>query len=470
MLEAHNRKMEEIRKNGEQEQKNILEQSLQERQQMQSETNSKTIGSIQEMYDEIGYISEQQQKKNVNRTTGLFNIQSEKKRLQDVLKAYEDTLSELDKQYEELKRQLNDGEIDFDQFTEGKKQIDNLKKQAKQSAEDTQNSLKDLFQTWAGSINDFAQKIASEFQNLYGTFNEIMSLKYDMEEEMLEREQEQLDKESEMVEKAYDKQAEIVQRYKDAINETEDELKTARGERRLALIDGLAQQREAYLQETDALKKQQIEKEKIQKKEEVLKKKQDALEKKRKQQQKQQSLINAIVNTALGVTQALSAYPPPTSWILASAVGALGAVQIATISSQKYANGGQLDAPSHQQGGYKIPTKRGIAEVEGNEFVVNKKTTMQNLDMMYFVNGIKRKITPEDMKKFFDGKGKVSIPASHSLRFASGGTLPELTDFNLKNQIQPQQEEPERTYVVQVVDIQNSLDNYEKVRTLAGLA
>ena len=470
MLEAHNRKMEEIRKNGEQEQKNILEQSLQERQQMQSEANSKTIGSIQEMYDEIGYISEQQQKKNVSRTTGLFNIQSEKKRLQEVLKAYEDTLSELDAQYEELKRQLNDGEIDFDQFTEGKKQIDSLKKQAKQSAEDTQNSLKDLFQTWAGSINDFAQKIASEFQNLYGTFNEIMSLKYDMEEEALDREQEQLDKETDMVDRAYEKQSEIVQRYKDAINETEDELKTARGERRLALIDGLAQQREAYLQETDALKKQQIEKEKIQKKEDALKKKQDALEKKRKQQQKQQSLINAIVNTALGITQALSAYPPPTSWILASAVGALGAVQIATISSQKYANGGVLDGPSHSQGGIKVPTKRGMSEVEGNEFITNKKTTTHNTEMLYYINSIKRKITREDMEKFFDGKGKVSIPASHSLRFASGGQMPELTDFNLKNQIQNQQEQPEIRVVAQITDIASQLDNYNQIRVLAGLA
>ena len=273
-----------------------------------------------------------------------------------------------------------------------------------------------------------------------------------------------------MVEKAYDKQADIVQRYKDAINDTEDELKNARGERRLALIDGLAKQREAYLQETEALQKQQMEKEKIAKKEEVLKKKQEALEKKRKMNQKQQSLVNAIINTALGVTQALGAYPPPASYALAAAVGALGAVQIGLISSQKFAKGGQLDAPSHQQGGYKIPTKRGIAEVEGNEFVVNKKTTMQNLDMMYFVNGIKRKITMDDMQKFFDGKGKVSIPASHSLRYAQGGTMPELTDWNLKEQIQPTQQEPERTYVVQVVDIANAMDSYENVRTLAGLA
>lgn len=468
MLEAHNRRMEEIRKNGEQEQKNILEQSLQEQQQMQSEANSKMIGSIQEMYDEIGYISEQEQKRNVNRTTGLFNIQSEKKRLQEVLKAYEDTLSELDKQYEELKRQLNDGEIDFDQFTEGKKQIDSLKKQAKQSAEDTQNSLKDLFQTWAGSINDFAQKIASEFQNLYGTFNEIMSLKYDMEEEMLEREQEMLDKESEMVDRAYEKQAEIVQRYKDAINNTEDELKTARGERRLALIDGLAQQREAYLQETDSLKKQQIEKEKIQKKEEALQKKQDALEKKRKQQQKQQSLINAIVNTALGVTQALSAYPPPASWALAAAVGAMGAVQIATISSQKYAQGGIIEGKSHKDGGVKV--LGGRAEVEGGEMIVNKKTTTMNTDMLYFINGIRRRITEEDMKEFFNSKGKVSISPRHSLRYSQGGELPELTDYNLKQTINEQQQQPEIRVVAQITDIASQLDNYNQIRVLAGLA
>lgn len=468
MLEAHNRRMTEIRKNGEQEQKNILEQSLQERQQMQSETNSKMIGSIQEMYDEIGYISEQEQKRNVNRTTGLFNIQSEKKRLQEVLKAYEDTLSELDAQYEELKRQLNDGEIDFDQFTEGKKQIDSLKKQAKQSAEDTQDSLKDLFQTWAGSINDFAQKIASEFQNLYSTFNDIMSLKYDMEEEALDREQEQLDKESEMVEKAYDKQAEIVQRYNDAINNTEDELKTARGERRLALIDGLAQQREAYLQETESLKKQQIEKEKIAKKEEQLQKKQDALEKKRKQQQKQQSLINAIVNTALGVTQALSAYPPPASWAMAAAVGAMGAVQIATISSQKYAQGGIIEGKSHKDGGVKV--LGGRAEVEGGEMIVNKKTTTMNTDMLYFINGIRRRITEEDMQKFFDGKGKVSIPASHPLRFASGGQMPELADYNLKQTINEQQQQPEIRVVAQITDIASQLDKYNQIKVLAGLA
>lgn len=465
--EAHQTKMAEIRKNAATEQKVIQEESIQEQQDAQNKANDKRLSSIQEMYNEIAEISEREQRKNTNRTTGLFNLGKERKRLQDVKKSYEDTIKEIEQMYEDLKTQFDNGEISFEMFEEGKKQLDNLKKDAVKSAQDTQDALSDLFQTWGKSLADWTQKIASQMQSLYSQFNEIMNLKYDMEEEALDREQKQLDRESEMVEKAYDKQAEIVQRYKDRINESEDELKTARGERRLALIDGLAKQREAYLAETEALAKQQQEKEKIAKKEEALKKKQDALEKKRKQQQKQQSLVNSIINTALGVTQALAAFPPPASWALAAAVGALGAVQTAMIASQKYAKGGIIDGPSHSEGGVKV--LGGRAEVEGGEMIVNKKTTTMNTDMLYFINGIKRKITEEDMKKFFDGKGKVSIPASHGMRYAQGGTMAELTDWNLKNEIQPQQQEPERTYLVQVTDIFNRLEEFEKVRVLAGL-
>ena len=467
--EAHQAKIAEIRKNAATEQKIIQEETIQEQQDAQNEANNKRLSSIQEMYNEIAEISESEQRKNTNRTTGLFNLGKERKRLQDVKQSYEDTIKEIEQMYEDLKTQFENGEISFEMFEEGKKQLDSLKKDAVKSAEDTQDSLSDLFQTWGKSMANWTQQIGSQMQSLYSQFNEIMNLKYDMEEEALDREQEQLDRESEMVEKAYDKQAEIVQRYKDRINESEDELKTARGERRLALIDGLAKQREGYLAETEALAKQQQEKEKIAKKEEALKKKQDALEKKRKQQQKQQSLINSIINTALGVTQALGAFPPPASWILAAAVGAMGAAQTAMIASQKYAKGGVIDGPSHSQGGIKIPTKKGISEVEGNEFITNKKTTSHNTEFLYYINSIKRKITKEDMDKFFDGKGKVSIPASHGMKFATGGVIPEMTDFNIKNQIQPQQQEPERTYLVQVTDIFNKLEEFEKVRVLAGL-
>ena len=466
---AHNKKLEEIEKNGKQDLINIEENYITERQQAQDDANRKLISSIQESFDEISYISEEQQKKNTNRKTGIFDIGKERKRLKEVSYAYDKTMAEIDDTYEELKRQLNDGEIDFNQFEEAKKQLDNLKKNAVKAQDETQYALKDLFENWASNVNSTAQKIADAFNEVYSRLTDIMSLRYDIEEEAINREQEQLDRENDIVEKAYDKQSEIVERYKDRINDIEDELKDARGERRLALIDGLAQQRGEYLKETEALQKQQQEKEKIAKREEALQKQQDALEKKRKIFQKQQSIVNSVINTALGVTQALSAYPPPASYILAAAVGALGATQTALISSQKYAQGGVIDAPSHSQGGYKIPTKNGLSEVEGEEFITNKTTTKHNVDLLYFVNSIKRKVTLDDFEEFFGGKKKVRIPAQNASKYAQGGRLGELPNINLKETLNYTPVQPEIHVVASVVDIANALDNYTNIKVLAGL-
>lgn len=466
---ANEKKLEEIEKNGKQDLLNIEENYVTERQQAQDDANRKLISSIQESFDEISYISEEQQKKNTNRKTGIFDIGKERKRLKEVSYAYDKTMAEIDDAYEELKRQLNDGDIDFNQFDEAKKQLDNLKKNAVKAQEETQYALKDLFENWASNVNSTAQKIADAFNEVYSRLTDIMSLKYDLEEEAINREQEQLDRENDIVEKAYDKQSEIVERYKDRINDIEDELKDARGERRLALIDGLAQQRGEYLKETEALQKQQQEKEKIAKREEALQKQQDALEKKRKILQKQQSIVNSVINTALGVTQALSAYPPPASYILAAAVGALGATQTALIASQKYANGGVIDAPDHAHGGYKIMTKRGISEVEGEEFITNKTTTKHNVDLLYYINSTKRKVTLNDMEEFFNGKKKVRIPAHSVSKYAQGGQLGELPNINLKETLNYTPVQPEIHVVASVVDIANALDNYTNIKVLAGL-
>lgn len=466
---ANEKKLEEIEKNGKQDLLNIEENYVTERQQAQDDANRKLISSIQESFDEISYISEEQQKKNTNRKTGIFDIGKERKRLKEVSYAYDKTMAEIDDAYEELKRQLNDGDIDFNQFDEAKKQLDNLKKNAVKAQEETQYALKDLFENWASNVNSTAQKIADAFNEVYSRLTDIMSLKYDLEEEAINREQEQLDRENDIVEKGYEKQAEVVERYKDRINDIEDELKDARGERRLALIDGLAQQRGEYLKETEALQKQQQEKEKIAKREEALQKQQDALEKKRKILQKQQSIVNSVINTALGVTQALSAYPPPASYILAAAVGALGATQTALIASQKYANGGVIDAPDHAHGGYKIMTKRGISEVEGEEFITNKTTTKHNVDLLYYINSTKRKVTLNDMEEFFNGKKKVRIPAHSVSKYAQGGQLGELPNINLKETLNYTPVQPEIHVVASVVDIANALDNYTNIKVLAGL-
>lgn len=466
--EAYQSKLNEATKNGEQERNNIVTEGRQDQQRVNDEANQKAIASIQKMYNEIADIADREQRANTNRHTGLFNYSKEKARLEKVKAGYEETMRELGEQYEKLKQQLNDGEIDFDQFSEGKKQIESLKKQAKKAADETGESISDLFQTWASSVNDYAQKIGSQIQSMFSTFTEIQSLKLDAEEAALDREQEMLDKEKDMVEKAYDKQADIVQRYKDAINDTEDELKSARGERRLALLDGLAEQREGYLAETEALKKQELEKEKIAKKEQQLKDKQDKLEKKRKQQQQKASIVNATINTALGVTQALASWPPPASYALAAAVGALGAVEIALIASQKYAKGGVIEGPDHAHGGVKIQTNKGIAEVEGKEFITNKTTTTNNLELMEFVNSKKRRLNLDDFIEFYSGKAKYK-KAGSSLKFADGGTMPELTDFSDYQTSQPVVVDLTIDSKVSTVDIVNSIDRLTSTRVLAGL-
>jgi len=56
--------------------------------------------------------------------------------------------------------------------------------------------------------------------------------------------------------------------------------------------------------------------------------------------QKSVKLAQAISNTALGVTQALKAYPPPLSFVLAGLVAAAGAAQIAAIAAQPFYKGG----------------------------------------------------------------------------------------------------------------------------------
>lgn len=55
----------------------------------------------------------------------------------------------------------------------------------------------------------------------------------------------------------------------------------------------------------------------------------------------------AIIETALGVTKALGSAPPPYNFIQAALVAAAGAVQIATIKAQKFADGGVITQPTY---------------------------------------------------------------------------------------------------------------------------
>ena len=91
----------------------------------------------------------------------------------------------------------------------------------------------------------------------------------------------------------------------------------------------------------------------------------------------------------------------------ALAVASAG-VQIATVSSQKFAKGGILSGPSHASGGIKTP----FGELEGGEAVINKKST-----------------------KMFSGVLSSINEAGGGKKFARGGILPTPNTISTPNNL-----------------------------------
>lgn len=144
-------------------------------------------------------------------------------------------------------------------------------------------------------------------------------------------------------------------------------------------------------------------------------KEEEALELKKKElkhnaavAEKALKIAEATANTALGVTAALASSPPPLNFILASAVGVAGALQIATIALQPIPlrEGGILPGPSHEQGGIKGTGAFAGFEVEGGEAIIPKSQVSQYPTLVDFLLG------PNAYK-----------PKS---KFASGGIIPSV--------------------------------------------
>lgn len=120
------------------------------------------------------------------------------------------------------------------------------------------------------------------------------------------------------------------------------------------------------------ISQQQYDKE-VQKIEREQEKREKEVRLKQFRRQQRQQLVQAIINTAEGVTEALP------NLVLAAIVGATGAIQIGLIASQKppeFAAGGKLGGRSHADGGNAVVDGSGrkIAEVEAGEGIVNKRT------------------------------------------------------------------------------------------------
>ena len=100
---------------------------------------------------------------------------------------------------------------------------------------------------------------------------------------------------------------------------------------------------------------------------------------------------------------------------------ALGAAQIATISAQKFADGGKISGPSHANGGVlAVIDGRPVAEIEGDEYVVNKRATSRNLD------------AAEALNRHGAHMDLAVVPANSLSKFQDGGVI-ETANFDALN-------------------------------------
>lgn len=295
---------------------------------------------------------------------------------------------------------------------------------------------------------------------------QVADMQYQNTMTAIENERKLIDEELDMIQDAYDEQEAITEAHNDRIESLEDELSTARGDRRQFLLDEINAEMAAREKSYNLQVKYQKMEEALQKKQENLEKKADEAERKRNIANKRIMLAQAIGNTALAVTNALATKPlMPLGIALAALAGTMGAVQIGTIAATKYASGGVIQGNSHAQGGVKV--LGGSAEVEGGEYITNKRTTANNLALLEFINSKKTKVNIDDLIEFYSN-GYNSRNTSLKFAYADGGQLPlNAPAIDIKSIREGYQDD--RPIVVSVQEIEDVSKRVKQVKVLAGI-
>lgn len=417
---------------------------------------------IQELRDFQTAVYNLESKQPVRNAWGITNFKQTNENNKNLLDSYEELSRRIVDIKKDLQTQLNKNEITFDDFQSATRELD----QFAQNVGEKMNEVKEKLSLGA-QIGEFISDINGYIQTLGQSMQTIFNAVWDYQDYQFDQEQAQLDKWNERLDKALDKQQEIVEQHKDAVNSIEDELATSRGDRRQHLIDQLnaeiAAQREA-----------QAEEKRIQKEKERAQKKQEELDYKRQLAQYENNLTSILLSNAMAAANGYATKPfIPVGLAMGSLAITLGAVQYALAKKakpQKYAEGGLLVGKSHAEGG--IKALGGRVELEGNEYVVNKRTTTQNLDLLEYINSKKRRVDISDLIEFYNGGAVKKNIRSIKTRYADGGYLASLpSDLDIREQLQNiVVNQDNRPIYVSVVDIQNKQNDVRRVQALAGLS
>lgn len=249
-------------------------------------------------------------------------------------------------------------------------------------------------------------KTAQQAQSILNVISSASSILDELSQRQIDDSQKRIDALSEQNNSLQERINETIQLAKDStdkINELESELSNSRGERTEQLKQQLEEERSS--RQRLAVDEKKLAEQKIanERKVQAEKDKIEKLDKQMKKRQQVLSIAEAVISTAVAVTNALAVKPYPLGVALSISAGVLGAAQVGLIASQKFADGGILEGPDHSHGGIKGTGRFSNIEVEGGEFIVNKRATALYRPLLESINS---------------GKGD----ASNS--FADGGSLP----------------------------------------------
>ena len=416
-------------------------------------------GRLQELRDFQTAISNLESKQPVMNDFGFTNLSATYKNNKEILDSYEEMAKKILDIRNDINRQNSQGLIDKDVYESTIRELDNFSSDLGEKMDEIKSkmSFTAQAQVLVGEIAQYAQQLGSSLNSMLQAFADYTDQQYENTINELEKE---IDKQKEI----YDKQEDIANEHKNKLNEIEDELATARGDRRQHLIDQLnaemAAQRKAVQEQQKALKEQQ-----------KLEKQKEREDQNRKDAQKRAAVIQATINGATAFMNALAQQPIWLGIAMAAMTAAMTAVQIATIKSAKYAEGGVIQGRSHAQGGVKV--LGGQAEVEGGEYITNKTTTSQNVELLSFINNKKRKLNIDDFIEFYsNGKTRKNISSmSPGRKFADGGVMPSLrSDISVNDRLLTAFEDySNRPVQVAVVDINDRQAQVKNVQVMAGL-
>lgn len=316
--------------------------------------------------------------------------------LEATIQASTQSVMEMKNQVVDIDGQIID--LNNEILNKNQKQLELVSEIADKQREITQELEKQsqgyaLLQSFVGQYKEEIQAT----QELIGATFELAATIYDS---IAAKRQQELDEWVENNKDAFDEIADMEKSLSSRRDKLNEMLKMAEGQRYRDILDELAnidKAEENNANSKEALMQQQAE----------MQHKIDMAEYNGAIMRKAAGITDAVINTALGVTEALP------NFILAGIVGALGAIQIGTVSAQplppkpekaKFELGGEIIGDSHSRGGVTI-------EAEGGEYIVNK-------DAYSKYGGLIRALNESGRRKFANGgevSPNVSTPQSSDL-------------------------------------------------------